>query len=102
MGAISKLISHLKSDDFFSVENYDEAVLEIESLEHIKENEFLFYGYLIIKDIKNSVVMDGQIFKAENGYRASIKLVFDRAKFDVNVTKVNILNVKGKTTTNLL
>ena len=82
-GAKSKLISHLKSDDFFSVENYDEAVLEIDSLEHIKKNEFLFYGYLIIKDIKNSVVMDGQIFKAENGYRALIKLVFDRAKFDV-------------------
>ena len=82
-GAKSKLISHLKSNDFFSVDNYNEAILEIDSLEHIKENEFLLHGYLIIKDIKNPVAMKGQIFKVENGYKASIKLSFDRAKFNV-------------------
>ena len=82
-GAKSKLISHLKSNDFFSVDNYNEAILEIDSLEHIKENKFLLYGYLMIKDIKNPVAMKGQIFKVENGYRASIKLSFDRAKFNV-------------------
>ena len=82
-GAKSKLISHLKSNDFFSVDNYNEAILEIDSLEHIKENEFLLYGDLMIKDIKNPVAMKGQIFKVENGYRASIKLSFDRAKFNV-------------------
>ena len=27
--------------------------------------------------------MKGQIFKVENGYRASIKLSFDRAEFNV-------------------
>ena len=82
-GAKSKLISHLESDDFFSVDNYNEAILEIDSLEHIKENKFLLYGDLMIKDIKNSVAMKGHIFKVENGYRASIKLSFDRAKFNV-------------------
>ena len=82
-GAKSKLISHLKSNDFFSVDNYNEAILEIDSLEHIKENKFLLFGDLMIKDIKNPVAMKGQIFKVENGYRASIKLSFDRAKFNV-------------------
>lgn len=71
-----KLVTHLKSDDFFSVEKYPEAYVKIMSIEdgadagYIKAN-----AELTIKGIMHPVLIYGKT-SMENG----------RAKFEGNVT----------------
>jgi len=75
----AKLIGHLKSDDFFSVEKYPTATLVIESGEKVSEGIYQFSGKMTIKGTTNPVSFearsDGSTFKG--------KLTVDRSKYDV-------------------
>lgn len=74
-----KLVNHLKSDDFFGVETYPEAVLEIKSSSPFKNNEATVTAHLTIKKDTHPVTFvvsrDGDIYTAE--------IVVDRSRFDV-------------------
>ena len=95
LGTKSKLVNHLKSDDFFDVDEYPNASLEIYSSENVKNNNFLFKGGLTIKGITSSVEMNGEVEKVELGYSANIKLVFDRSKFNVRYRSASFFNDLG-------
>ena len=95
VGTKNKLIGHLKSDDFFDVENHQKARLEIHSSENIGGNNFLFKGSLTIKSITNPIEMKGEVQKFDSGYSADIKLVFDRSKYDVRHRSASFFNDLG-------
>lgn len=74
-----RLIGHLKSDDFFDVEKYPEAILLISDSEKFDKGKAKVNGKLTIKGrthpITFIVVQKGAIFTSS--------LVFDRSLYDV-------------------
>ena len=75
----AKLEGHLKSSDFFSVDEYPTATLFIENGEKTGEGTYQFSGKLTIKGNTNPVSFEA---KAE-GSTFNGKLVIDRAKYNV-------------------
>ena len=94
-GARNKLIRHLKSDDFFDVENYQETRLTITLSENIGGNNFLFIGNLTIKGITNPIQMSGEVHSTNSGYGVDIKLVFDRSKYNVRYKSASFFSDLG-------
>jgi polyisoprenoid-binding protein YceI len=75
----TKLVNHLKSDDFFGVEKFPTAKLEIKSSEKFEGNKALVKAHLTIKEITHPVEFEVQ--KNDNWFMAEI--VVDRSKYDV-------------------
>ncbi len=74
-----KLVGHLKSADFFGVENYPTAKLIITKSTPFKDNQCVLHGNLTIKDKTDDVQF---IVKRNNDvYKAKINV--DRSKYDV-------------------
>ena len=74
-----KLIGHLKSDDFFSVEKYKEAVLVIKGSTAFSNGEADVNGDLTIKGITHPITF--KAVKTDNDYKAQI--VVDRTNYDI-------------------
>ncbi len=78
-GYKAKLEGHLKSDDFFSVEKFPTATLEVKGSTFFTDNVSNVKGKFTIKGISQPidfvVTKDGSKFTAE--------VVIDRSKFDV-------------------
>ncbi|MFB6319565.1 YceI family protein [Saccharicrinis sp. FJH54] len=74
-----KLVGHLKSDDFFSVEKHPEAKLMIRKNFPVIDGSTTVTGDLTIKGITHPITFD--VNKEGNTYTANINV--DRAKYDV-------------------
>ncbi|MGY8922159.1 MAG: YceI family protein [Flavobacteriales bacterium] len=74
-----RLEGHLKSDDFFSIEKFPEAYLEIKESNNKADNIFLVNGGLTIKGIEHPITFN----MVKNNDHWEAKLVFDRSKYDV-------------------
>ena len=94
-GTNKKLIGHLKSDDFFDVANYPEAVLDIISGQNIRGNEFEFKGDLTIKGRTHPIMFRGTISEDNLSYNANLKLIFDRSKYDVRYRSASLFSDLG-------
>ena len=79
----TKLEGHLRSDDFFGVQSYPEAVLSFTSLSAETSGKIHFTGDLMIKNITHPITFSGLIHQSENNYSATIHLSFDRTLYDV-------------------
>jgi len=75
----ARLESHLKSDDFFSVESYPTAAISINSSELISDGKWNVSADLSIKGFTHPV--NFEMISSEDGWSAN--LVFDRSKYDV-------------------
>jgi polyisoprenoid-binding protein YceI len=75
----AKLVNHLKSDDFFGVEKFPTAKLEIKSSENFSNSKAKVKAHLTIKDITHPIEFEAQ--KDGNWFMAEI--VVDRSKYDV-------------------
>ena len=73
-----RLEGHLKSDDFFSVDKYDKALLSIKGSKKTDKG-FLVDANLTIKDLTHPIQFN--MVSIEGGYNAD--LVFDRSKYNV-------------------
>ncbi len=78
-GSKERLEGHLRSDDFFSVESFPTAYLNISGSEVISNGKWMVNGTLSIKDISHPVLFE--MANTEDGWNAS--LVFDRSKYNV-------------------
>jgi polyisoprenoid-binding protein YceI len=83
----TKLVNHLKSDDWFSVEKFPTATLNITEVksydvEKIDANYWV-KGNLTIKGKTNPIEFAAKVDKSENGVTGSATMVIDRAKYDV-------------------
>jgi polyisoprenoid-binding protein YceI len=75
----AKLVGHLKSGDFFSVDKFATATLEIENGKEISSGKYKFTGKMTIKDQTHPVSFEADV----DGKTFSGKLVVDRAKYNV-------------------
>ena len=73
-----RLEGHLKSDDFFSVDKHDKALLSIKGSKKTDKG-FLVDANLTIKDLTHPIQFT--MVSIEGGYNAD--LVFDRSKYNV-------------------
>ena len=94
-GTNKKLIGHLKSDDFFDVTNYPNAVLELVSGKNISGNEFKFNGNLTIKGRTHPIIFMGTVTENKLSYDADLKLIFDRSKYDVRYRSASLFSDLG-------
>lgn len=74
-----RLVNHLKSDDFFSVETYPEAKLKIKESSKFMDGKADVKGELTIRGKTNPIEFTA--IKDGNKYTASITV--DRSKYDV-------------------
>ncbi len=113
-----KLVKHLKSNDFFSVEKHPEAKLTIKKFTKTGKEDFKLDGDLSIKGIVKAVSLNAKIQQEKQGITKIIAdLEFDRTEFDVRYgsgkffqglgdkmisDKIQIkVELKGKPTSNL-
>ena len=75
----AKLEGHLKSDDFFGVENYPTAKLVFNKVKSTGKNSYEVTGDLTIKGKTNPVTFDFSVY----GNKATANIKIDRTKFDV-------------------
>ena len=86
-----KLIGHLKSDDFFSVEKYPEATLVFTEKAGFNGNQAHVKGDLTVKGITNPVEFD--VTKEENVYTTNITV--NRAKYNIRYGSKSFFNDLG-------
>ena len=86
------LESHLKSEDFFWVDNYPEAIFNYKNLSKKKANgNYLATGYNLIKGITQPISFNISI-QNKNG---KAKLTFDRTKHNVSYRSGNFFQNLG-------
>lgn len=78
-----KLVGHLKSDDFFGVDNFPEAKLVIEKGEHVDMNNHRLSGDITIKGVTVPVEFDAEMSTEGSNVVAKAKLTIDRSKFNI-------------------
>jgi polyisoprenoid-binding protein YceI len=75
----AKLVGHLKSDDFFGVENYPTAVLKITEASAFKSGKAKVKANLTLKGKTNPVEFDVK----QEGNTFTTNITIDRSKYDV-------------------
>ncbi len=78
-GYNQKLVGHLKSDDFFGVENYPTANFEVTESSKFSNGKATITGAITIKGKTESISF--KVVRAGNEYTSKIDV--DRSKFDV-------------------
>ena len=88
----AQFFGHLASDDFFSIEKYPEAILNITSVSgnHIE-------GNLTIKGITHPVAFDAAVNVNGDALIATGKLVIDRTKYGMKFRSGNYFKDLGDT-----
>jgi len=77
-----KLVGHLKSEDFFSVEKHNKALFVISKVTP-KGSEFMITGKMTIKGIANDISFPATITNTGKQISAKAKIVLDRTKWDI-------------------
>ena len=95
-----KLVNHLKSKDFFDVENYPEAKFELTDASKIQKenNEFTHKasGNLTIKDISKNISFRIKVNTDKNTLNIeSEKFLIDRTEWNINYKSKSVIdNIK--------
>lgn len=76
------LIGHLMSDDFFGVERFPNARLELEGIK-VKGEVAMGYGKIFIREIAQPINFPVAISQAEGNLIVDADVTFDRSKHDV-------------------
>ena len=77
-----KLEEHLKSDDFFNVDQFSTSKIEFQSTTR-ENNKMQFDGNLTIKGISHPISFIADIIESSMQLKAETRLVFDRSIYDV-------------------
>lgn len=77
------LLNHLKSDDFFMVENFPESTFEITSTQKNEDGTTTISGNLTIKGITKNLSFNAKVNLEENKAMAESEFQIDRTEFDI-------------------
>jgi polyisoprenoid-binding protein YceI len=95
-GYNAKLVGHLKSDDFFSVEKHPKAAFKITKAEGSGAN-YTLTGDMTIKGITQSISFPATVKADAKGVTATSKITLDRTKWDIRYgSKSFIPNIGDK------
>lgn len=78
---MERLLSHLKNDDFFSVDKFGTSSLVIKKAEQKSATLYKITADLIIKGISKEITFDATVNQSEGNASASLKV--DRTLFDI-------------------
>jgi polyisoprenoid-binding protein YceI len=78
-----KLVNHLKSDDFFSVDKYPVSTLVLTEVKPANAIEYLFKGDLTIKGITNPVTFKAIVTNSNDKLTAKGTIEIDRTLYDI-------------------
>lgn len=95
-----KLVGHLKSEDFFTVEKHPKANFKITKAAPIAsakagENNYNITGDLVIKGITQSITFPAQVNINGNKAEAKAKFDVDRTKYDIKFRSGNFFENLG-------
>jgi len=93
----AQFAGHLASDDFFSIEKFPTASLEITKATEQDADNYLIEGNLTIKGITHSISFSLQTNANQNGLKASGKILIDRTKYDMKFRSGNFFTNLGDT-----
>lgn len=93
----AQFAGHLASDDFFSIEKFPTATLDILSVKEISNSTYHLEGNLTIKDITHLVGFDAKVENSRNEIKLSGKLIIDRTKYDIRFRSGNFFTDLGDT-----
>jgi polyisoprenoid-binding protein YceI len=79
----TRLVNHLKSDDFFGSSIHPVSSLVIISATRKSGNEYEITGNLTIKGITNEIVFPAKIQVAQNKVTANAEITVVRTKYDI-------------------
>jgi polyisoprenoid-binding protein YceI len=82
-GYNDKLVGHLKSEDFFSVDKFPTAKFELTKATLKSGNDYDVTGKLTIKGITNDVTFPAMIKMDAKTFVAVAKITVDRTKYDI-------------------
>ena len=77
------LVSHLKNDDFFSVDEFPICILEITSTERKANGILTYHGILTIKGISQEISFDGETIINKDFFQANAQISIDRSLWDI-------------------
>lgn len=78
-----KLVGHLKSDDFFGVENHKTARFEISKVDLVKGNEYNISGKMTIKGHTEEISFPATVVSSPKGVTANAKITLDRTLWNI-------------------
>ena len=79
-----KLVGHLKSEDFFSVEKYPMANFEIVSMkQEVKDGDYVVTGNLTLKGKTNEISFPVKVSSANGSVKALGTAKIDRTKWNI-------------------
>jgi polyisoprenoid-binding protein YceI len=79
----AKLVGHLKSDDFFSVEKHPAARLVLKEVKHKGGDDYTFTGHLTIKEITHPVTFATTSSIKDGKLASKGKIEVDRTLYDI-------------------
>lgn len=88
----AQMLGHLASDDFFSIDGFPEAILEIVSV-----NDNLVEADLTIKGIKHRVGFEISLNASNTILTASARVIVDRTKYNMKFRSANFFQNLGDT-----
>lgn len=78
-----KLVGHLKSDDFFSVDKNPKAKFVITKATKKSATKYTITGNLTIKGITKEVTFPAEVYISGTSVNATAKITIDRSQFDI-------------------
>ena len=78
-----KLVNHLKSTDFFDVQNFPEATFQSKSISRKLNQDYFIVGKLTIKGKTNEVKFPVTLDVTPDKIKTNVSFTFDRTKYDV-------------------
>ncbi len=78
----AKLVNHLKSDDFFSVEKHPVSTFKITKVEQ-KDGKTMVTGDLTIKGIPHPETFPAEVAIEKHGVKAKGTMTVDRTQYDI-------------------
>ena len=90
------LLNHIRSDDFFAVEKYPEAIIRIEEIKKTDGDKFLVKGELTVKDRTEAVEFEAAA-DSESGSELKVRAEFkiDRTRWGINFDSGTIFQRLG-------
>ncbi|MEM8895496.1 MAG: YceI family protein [Bacteroidota bacterium] len=78
-----KLLDHLKSEDFFSVEEHPASTFKITEVVPAEDNNYTITGDLTIKETTSPVTFEAQIELVDQSLNATAVITYDRTVYDI-------------------
>jgi len=94
-GRNERLVGHLKSDDFFSVEKFPQATLVVTKVDSKSGTVFHFTADLTIKGITSPVEFDAEVTEASGLLTAAGEVTVNRAKYDIKYRSASFFSDLG-------